>query len=171
MNSQCLYQICIEICFVEIVAELFVIFYKFVNLFFSSFIILKCRNLSCYLNFHIDWHEIFFFDFASLQASQNERNLNFLIFISDCESLNSQIISLILRWFRHWCRLVDLIWLIWLKTQLNSAWVELNWVMIYSQIRMSWLSSIWLSSQIFNWIEFFRVSEWIILTQVFSQII
>ena len=27
---------------------------------FSSFIILKCKNSSCYLNFCIDWHEIFF---------------------------------------------------------------------------------------------------------------
>src|SRR5437773_11638755 len=64
---------------------------------FSSSIISKCRNSSCHLNLCIGWHEIFFFDSASLQASQNERNLNFLIFISDHESSNSQIISPALR--------------------------------------------------------------------------
>src|SRR6266496_1488155 len=64
---------------------------------FSSSIISKCRNLSCHLNLCIDWHEIFFFDSASLQASQNERNLNFLIFISDCGSSDNQIMLLTLR--------------------------------------------------------------------------
>src|SRR5436190_16156485 len=64
---------------------------------FSSSIILKCRNLSCHLNLCIDWCEIFFFDSVSLQALQNERNLDFLIFISDHESLNNQIMLLVLR--------------------------------------------------------------------------
>src|SRR6266496_2380651 len=64
---------------------------------FSSSIILKCRNLSHHLNLCIDWCEIFFFDSASLQASQNKRNLNLLILISDYESLNNWIMSLALR--------------------------------------------------------------------------
>src|SRR5204862_1985110 len=70
---------------------------------FSSSIILKCRNSPHCLNLCIDWCEIFFFDSASLQASQNERNLNFLIFISDHESLNNQIISSVLRCSKHQC--------------------------------------------------------------------
>src|SRR6266487_5359397 len=70
---------------------------------FSSSIILKYRNLLCCLNLCIGWHEIFFFDSASLQASQNERNLNSLIFISDCESSDNQIMSLTLRCSRHQC--------------------------------------------------------------------
>src|SRR6266480_3597966 len=70
---------------------------------FSSSIISKCRNLLHCLNLCIDWYEIFFFDSASLQASQNERNLNFLIFISDCEFLNNQIMSLMLRCSRYQC--------------------------------------------------------------------
>src|SRR5947207_1973931 len=64
---------------------------------FSSSIMSKCRNSSHHLNLCIDWHEIFFFDSASLQASQNERNLNLLIFISDCESSDNQIMSSALR--------------------------------------------------------------------------
>src|SRR5216117_1907754 len=72
---------------------------------FSSSIILKCRNSSHHLNLCIGWHEIFFFDSASLQASQNERNLNSLIFISDHESLNNQIMSSALRCSRHQCHI------------------------------------------------------------------
>ena len=73
---------------------------------FSSFIILKCRNSSHYLNFCIDWHKIFFFNSANLQASQNERNLNFLIFISDCESLNNWIMLLMLKCSKYWCHVL-----------------------------------------------------------------
>src|SRR6266513_4159017 len=72
---------------------------------FSSFIISKCRNLLHCLNLCIDWHEIFFFDSASLQASQNEKNLNFLIFISDCESSDNQIMSSALRCSRCQCHI------------------------------------------------------------------
>src|SRR6266487_5529780 len=72
---------------------------------FSSSIISKCRNSSHYLNLCIDWHEIFFFDSASLQALQNERNLNFLIFISDHESSDNQIMSSVLRCSRHQCHI------------------------------------------------------------------
>src|SRR5436190_7071026 len=68
---------------------------------FSSSIISKCRNSSCCLNLCIDWHEIFFFDSASLQALQNERNLNFLIFISDHEFSDNQIMSPALRCSKH----------------------------------------------------------------------
>src|SRR5436189_6029189 len=57
----------------------------------------KCRNSPRRLDLRIGWREIFFFDPASLQAPQNGRNLDPLIFIPDRGSSDSRIMSPALR--------------------------------------------------------------------------